>query len=361
MFMRPTTAALAALLFLAAPAAAETDYAAEIKEQDIVLNNFRFGTGETMDKLRIHVSTLGTPQRDAEGRITNAVMVLHGTGGSGHSFLRPQFTELFGPGQPLDVSRYYIILPDNIGHGKSSKPSDGLGMDFPDYDYEDMIRAQRQMLTEGLKVDHLRLMMGTSMGCMHGFMWGERWPDFVQAMMPMACLPTEIAGHNRMWRKLVIEGIKADPAWNGGDYEAQPVLGLRTAASLLQVVGSAPLHLQKEYGTREKADAYIVERVEASIKGLDANDMIYQFDSSRNYDPSADLEKITTPITWVNSTDDFINPWDYGIAEKAADRMPNARYVLIKATDDTRGHSTHTWAKFWKDELIDLLARTEGK
>ncbi|PWG03944.1 alpha/beta fold hydrolase [Sphingosinicella humi] len=361
MFMRLSKAALAALLFLAAPAAAQTDYASEVKEQDIVLDDFRFGTGETMEKLRIHVSTLGTPKRDADGRVTNAVMVLHGTGGSGHSFLRPQFTELFGPGQPLDISRYYIILPDNIGHGKSSKPSDGLAMDFPDYDYADMIEAQHRMLTEGLKVDRLRLMMGTSMGCMHGFMWGERWPDFVQAMMPMACLPTEIAGHNRMWRKLVIEGIKADPAWNGGDYETQPVLGLRTAASLLQVVGFAPLNLQKEYGTREKADAYIVERIEASIKSLDANDMIYQFDSSRNYNPWPGLEKITTPITWVNSSDDFINPWDYGIAEKAAARMPNARYVLIKATDDTRGHSTHTWAKFWKDELIDLLARTEGK
>ena len=355
-----------ALLILAAawaaPAFAQTDYAAQLSEGDVVLKDFRFGTGETLPELRIHYATLGTPRRDAGGHVTNAVMLLHGTGGSGRQFLVPQFAdELYGPGQPLDISRYYIILPDNIGHGGSSKPSDGLRMAFPKYDYADMIEAQRRMLTEGLKVDRLRLMMGTSMGCMHGFMWGEKWPDFVEAMMPMACLPTEIAGHNRMWRKAVIEGIKADPAWKGGNYESEPVQGLRTAASLLQLVGFAPLYLQKEYGTREKADAYITQRIDAAIPKLDANDMIYQFDSSRNYDPSAGLEKIKTPMTWINSSDDFINPWNYGIAEKAAARLPKGRYVLIEATDDTRGHSTHTWAKFWKQELVDLLARTEGQ
>ena len=353
---------LALALLWAAPAAAEVDYAAQMKEGDAILRDFKFGSGETMKELRIHYQTLGTPKRDAKGRVTNAVMVLHGTGGSGRQFLSPQFAqELYGPGQPLDISRYFIILPDNIGHGQSSKPSDGMRMAFPKYDYDDMVEAQRRMLVDTLKVDKLRLMMGTSMGCMHGFVWGEKNPDFVQAMMPMACLPVQIAGHNRMWRKAAIEGIKADPAWAGGDYTSEPQLGLRTAVSLLQVAGFAPLTLQKDYGTRDKADAYIVDRIAKDIPTRDANDLIYQLESSRNYDPSAGLERITTPMTWINSSDDFINPWDYGIAEKAAARLPNGKYILIKATDDTRGHGTHTWAKFWKQDLIDLLARTEGK
>ncbi|MDM7954782.1 alpha/beta fold hydrolase [Blastomonas sp.] len=335
------------------------DYAAQLKQGDAILKDFSFGTGETMAELRMHYATLGTPRRDAQGRVTNAVMVLHGTGGSGLQFLQPQFAqELFGPGQPLDITRYYVILPDNIGHGKSSKPSDGLKMQFPAYDYTDMVKAQRRMLVEGLKVDRLRLVMGTSMGCMHGFVWGQVDPGFVQAMMPMACLPMPIAGHNRMWRKAAVEGIKADPVWAGGDYTAPPVMGLRVAASLLQVAGFAPLYLQKAFPTRDAADAYITQRIEASIKGIDANDIIYQVESSRNYDPSASVEQMTMPVTWINSSDDFINPWDYGVAEDFGERLPDGKYLLIKATDDTRGHSTHTWAKFWTDELVALLARS---
>ncbi|HEY4545202.1 MAG TPA: alpha/beta fold hydrolase [Pedomonas sp.] len=358
-----TLAAAGALAALGAmPVSAEVDYTARLTEGNVVLKNFTFGTGETMAELRMHYATLGTPKRDTKGNITNAVMVLHGTGGSGRQFLAPQFAqELYGPGQPLDITKYYIILPDNIGHGQSSKPSDGQRMDFPKYDYADMVEAQRRMLIEGLKVNHLRLMMGTSMGCMHGFVWGAKHPDFIQAMLPMACLPMQIAGHNRMWRKAAMHGIMSDRAWDNGTYQTPPVRGLRTAVSLLQVAGFAPLYLQKEFPTRDAADAYIVERVEADIPRRDANDLIYQLDASRTYDPSKDLEKITTPMTWINSSDDFINPWDYGLAEKFAERLPGARYVLIKATDETRGHGTHTWAKFWKDELIDLLKRTETK
>jgi homoserine O-acetyltransferase len=343
------------------PAAApEPDYAAMLTQGDIILKDFRFGTGESLPELRMHYATLGTPRRGPDGKINNAVMVLHGTGGTGLQFLQPQFSlELFGPGQPLDISRYYIILPDNIGHGKSSKPSDGLKMKFPAYDYTDMVRAQRQMLTEGLKVDRLRLVMGTSMGCMHGFVWGQVDPGFVQAMMPMACLPMPIAGHNRMWRKAAIEGIKADPAWNGGNYTSPPTMGLRVAASLLQVAGFAPLYLQKAFPTRETADAYITQRIDTAIKGIDANDTIYQVESSRNYDPSATVEAMTMPVTWINSSDDFINPWDYGVAEDFGKRLPDGKYLLIKATDETRGHGTHTWARFWKDELVALLARSE--
>lgn len=343
-----------------APAAAEVDYAAQLKQGDVVLRDFVFSDGEKLAAMNIHYATLGTPRRDRSGRIVNAVMVLHGTGGSGRQFLQPQFAqELYGPGQPLDLERYYVILPDGIGHGQSSKPSDGLRMRFPKYDYADMVEAQRRMLVEGLGVHKLRLLMGTSMGCMHGFMWGESYPQFVQAMMPMACLPVRIAGHNRMWRKAAIEGIKADPAWQSGNYSSQPVQGLRTAVSLLQVAGFAPLYLQKAYPGPDAADSYIVERIAKDIPTRDANDLIYQLSASYNYDPSRALERMTVPMAWVNSSDDFINPSDYGIAEKAASRLPQTRYILIKATDETRGHSTHTWAKFWKNDLVDLLKRTE--
>ena len=353
---------LALILALAAvPAAAQTDYAARLAEGDVVLRDFRFGSGERLAELRIHYATLGTPRRDEAGRITNAVMVLHGTGGSGRQFLQPQFADrLFGPGQPLDLDRYFVILPDNIGHGRSSKPSDGMRMRFPAYDYGDMVEAQRRMLVEGLGVDRLRLLMGTSMGCMHAFVWAQAHPDFVRAMMPMACLPVEIAGHNRMWRHMLVEGIRQDPAWRGGDYDVQPVQGLRTAASILQIAGFAPLHLQQAFPDRRSAEAYIEERIARTLSAVDANDMIYQFESSRNYDPRPGLDRIRTPMTWVNSADDFINPADYGIAEAAAARMPSTRYVLIPASAETRGHSTHTWARFWERELADLLARTEG-
>lgn len=341
-------------------AAAQADYAGQLREGDAILRDFRFASGERMAELRIHYATLGAPRRDSKGAVTNAVMVLHGTGGSGRQFLQPQFAgELFGPGQPLDISRHYVILPDGIGHGKSSKPSDGERMRFPRYDYGDMVEAQRRMLVEGLGVARLRLVMGTSMGCMHIFVWAQAHPDFTRALMPMACLPTEIAGHNRMWRKLAIEGIRSDPAWAGGNYAAQPVQGLRTAVSVLQIAGFAPLHLQKAHPTREAADAYILDRVAKDLPTRDANDLLYQLEASRTYDPWPRLERIRAPMTWINSADDFINPADYGIAEDAARRLKTGRYVLIRATSDTRGHGTHTWAKFWRQELIDLLARTE--
>jgi homoserine O-acetyltransferase len=346
----------------AAPAVAEVDYSTRLKQGDAVFRDFRLANGEKLAELNIHFATLGTPRRDKAGRIVNAVMVLHGTGGSGQQFLAPQFAQqLYGPGQPLDLAKYYVILPDGIGHGKSSKPSGGLRMRFPNYGYADMVEAQRRLLVERLGVKRLRLLMGTSMGCMHGFMWGEAHPEMVQAMMPMACLPVRIVGHNRMWRKAAVEGIKADPAWREGDYASQPVQGLRTAVSLLQVAGFAPLYLQKAYPTAPAADSYIIDRIAKDIPTRDANDLIYQLSASTDYDPSAGLERMTVPTTWVNSSDDFINPWDYGIAEKAAARLPNAKYVLIKATGETRGHGTHTWARFWKDELVDLLRRTDER
>lgn len=330
------------------------------EEADYRIPNFRFRDGSTLPELRIHYSTLGKPHRNAAGQIDNAVMVLHGTGGSGHQFLAPQFAdELYGPGQPLDIRRYWIILPDGIGHGKSSKPSDGLHMRFPRYTYDDMVEAQYRLLHDHLGIGRMRLIMGTSMGCMHGLMWGEAHPDYMRALMPLACEPIELAGFNRMWRQLLIDGIKADPAWAGGEYRTEPRQGLRTAETVLFIAGSAPLNLQKNFPDRDKAAAYAEDRVAKGLAGLDANDLIYQVDASRTYDPSAGLARITAPTTWINSADDFINPRNLDAPQRAVAVMKNARFRLISETPETRGHGTHTWAVNWKGDLADLLARTE--
>ncbi|HEX3421945.1 MAG TPA: alpha/beta fold hydrolase [Sphingomicrobium sp.] len=349
----------ALLAALAAQTAAPAAKTWPTLEADVILRNFRFADGESLPELRIHYTTLGHPHRNSAGEIDNAVMVLHGTGGDGHQFLRPQFAdELYGPGQPLDIRKYWIILPDNIGHGKSSKPSDGLRMRFPKYDYSDMIEAQHRMLMEGLQIRHMRLIMGTSMGCMHSFMWGEMYPHFASALMPLACEPIEIAGLNRMWRQMVIDGIEKDPAWDSGNYSSEPAAGLRTAESILFIAGAAPLNLAANYPTREAAKAYVEQRVESGMADLDANDAIYQFDSSRTYNPWPRLETISAPLTWVNSADDFINPRNLGIPAKALKRMKSARFRLIAETSETHGHGTHTWAAFWKNDLIELLARS---
>ena len=351
----------ALLAALATQAAAPPAKTWPTHEADVILKDFRFADGESLPELKIHYTTLGQPHRNANGEIDNAVMVLHGTGGTGQQFLRPQFAdELYGPSQPLDIRKYWIILPDNIGHGKSSKPSDGFRMKFPKYDYADMIKAQHRMLIEGLGIHHMRLIMGTSMGCMHSFMWGEMYPTFSSALMPLACEPIEIAGLNRMWRQMLIDGIEKDQAWNGGNYTKQPEQGLRTAESILFIAGGAPLNLQKAYPTREAANAYVEQRVESGMAELDANDMIYQFDSSRNYNPWPGLEKINAPLTWVNSADDFINPRNLDIPQQALKRMTRtARFRLIPESADTHGHGTHTWATFWKEDLSELLGRSE--
>lgn len=336
---------------VAAPAPAAHDY---------VIRDFRFQTGERLPELKIRYYTLGSPRLDASGKVTNAVLILHGTGGSGRQFLSPQFADvLFAPGGLLDPATHYIILPDGIGHGGSSKPSDGLRQAFPKYDYADMVAAQHELVTKGLKVERLRLLMGTSMGCMHGFMWAEAWPQAMQAVMPLACLPVEIAGRNRLWRKMAIDAIKADPTWNGGDYTAQPAQGLRTAQDLLILAGAAPLPMQIQLPTRRAVDDWIATELPRRMGAADANDMIYQLDASRTYDPSKGLEAITAPMTWVNSADDFINPPELGIAEREVRRLKTTRYVLIPASPQTRGHGTHTWATLWKDELAALLKRSE--
>lgn len=353
---------LAALALLAAtPALAQTaEPRWQPEERDFIARNVTFRSGEHMDEMRIHYATLGRPHRNRRGEIDNAVLLLHGTGGSGRQFLQPQFAdELFAPGEPLDVERYWIILVDNVGHGRSSKPSDGLRMRFPHYDYDDMVALQHRLLTEGLRVRHARLILGTSMGCMHAFVWGETYPDFARALMPLACEPVEIAGLNRMWRQAIIDGIQNDPAWMNGDYQTQPTAGLRNAASILAIAGAAPLYFQQQWPTRDVATAEIRARIERSMASADANDMIYQFESSRNYNPWPNLERMTAPTMWINSADDFINPRNFTYPQQAIARMgANARFRLIEETAETRGHGTHTWPRFWKQDLIELLARS---
>ena len=347
------------LLFIAAlfatPLHAE-DWSKRGNERDIVLKQFKFATGEVMD-LNIHVTTLGTPRRNAAGQIDNAVMILHGTGGTGQQFYRPQFAdELFGPGQVLDTNKWYVILPDNIGHGKSAKPSDGQRMAFPRYGYLDMVAAQKRLLTEGLGVNHLQLILGTSMGCMHAFVWGTEYPGFARRLAPFACNAMEIAGRNRMWRQMSIDAIKADPLWNDGNYTAAPESGLRTARYISMIAGANALALQTEYPTREKAEAALRSGYAARATGdADANDQIYQLDSSRDYNPAPDLAKITVPVLWINSSDDFINPPEIGMAQQHVKLMPKARFILFPFSPETKGHGTHTWAKFWKADLAKLL------
>jgi len=334
----------------APPAAAEGDF---------IVKNFKFRSGETLPELRLHYTTLGKPVRDAHGRVTNAVLILHGTGGSGSQFLQPIFAgELFGPGQLLDANRYFIILPDGVGHGKSSKPSDGLHAHFPQYDYDDMVTAHHVLLKEGLSVDHLRLILGTSMGCMHSFVWGETYPDFMDALMPLACQPVQIAGRNRIWRKMVMDAIRNDPEWKGGEYSAEPQQALRTALDFLLIAGSAPLYMQKTLPTRDAADIYLDDYFKTRLAGLDANDLLYAVNASRNYDPSPQLEKITAPVMYINSADDFINPPELGMAEREIKRVKNARFVLIPISDETRGHGTHTKAVVWKQYLAELLEKS---
>lgn len=326
------------------------------------IHDFRFGSGETLPDLRLHYLTLGELHRGPDGHADNVVLLLHGTGGSAHSLLNPVFSDvLFGPGQPLDITKYFIVLPDDIGHGESSKPSDGLRMKFPHYDYDDMVRSQHEMLVRALHVDHIRLIFGTSMGCMQSFVWGETYPDFSDALMPMACLPIEIAGRNRMWRYMAMQSIRDDPKWDNGDYASEPVEGLRGAADLLILAGSAPQQMQKDFPTRQQAEDYVNRVVAATVAHTDADDFLYYFDASRNYNPEPKLETITAPVLWMNSADDFINPPELDLAPKLATRMPHAKFILIPASLQTYGHGTHTHAAVWKDEMIQFLQQTEKK
>jgi homoserine O-acetyltransferase len=339
-----------------APLRAETSAP---REGDFVIRNFQFVSGETLPELRLHYLTLGRPIRDARGHTDNAVLILHGTGGSGRQFLAPQFAGvLYGAGALLDTLRYFIILPDGIGHGRSSKPSDGLRARFPHYDYDDMVAAQYRLVTEHLGVDHLRLVMGTSMGGMHTWVWGETHPGSMDALMPLACQPVAIVGRNQLWREMAVDAIRLDPEWKGGEYSSEPRAGLHEALDLLLIAGSAPLQMQKSLATRDSVDRYLEGYRNSRLPALDANDLLYQIEASRHYDPSPGLDRIRARVMFVNSADDFINPPELGIAEREIQKVKGARFVLLPISDQTRGHGTHTWAALWKQYLAELLADT---
>ena len=307
----------------------------------------------------IHYRTLGTPQKDAQGKTTNAVLIMHGTTGSGAQFIRPEFAgELFGKDQPLDATKFFIVLPDGIGHGKSSKPSDGMHAKFPRYGYLDMVEADYRLLTEGLGVNHARLVMGTSMGGMHTWLWGELHPDFMDALMPLASLPTQISGRNRAWRRMVIDAIRNDPSWDGGEYKTQPP-SLRTAAEMLWFMSSNPVLRQKDAPSLAKTDEVLDKFVEQIVKTDDANDVLYALEASHDYDPGPNLEKIRAQLLAINSADDLINPPELGILEREIKRVPKGRAIVIPMSDKTRGHGSHTLAALWKDQLVQLLKETE--
>ena len=349
---------LSLALLCAAMVVQAVDYPAPI-EGDFVLRDFKFANGATLPELRIHYRTLGQPHKNAKGIVTNAVLIGHGTGGSGAQFIRPEFAgELFGAGQLLDATRYYIVLADGIGHGKSAKPSDGLRTKFPLYGYTDMVEAQYRLLTEGLGVNHLRLVMGTSMGGMHTWVWGEHHPEFMDALMPLASLPTQISGRNRVWRKTIIDAIQNDPAWASGNYTTQPPC-LRTAASLIFFMGSNPILRQEQMPTFAKTDEVLDAAMTTAMRDQDANDLLYQISASWDYDPGPGLEKIRAPLTAINSADDLINPPELGILEREIKRVPRGAAVLIPLSPQTRGHGSHTIAALWKEHLARLLERSQ--
>ncbi|HEY2627173.1 MAG TPA: alpha/beta fold hydrolase, partial [Candidatus Udaeobacter sp.] len=320
------------LTFVSAIFTASFVFAAEYPtptEGDYVVRDFKFTSGETLPESRLHYRTLGKPENDAHGQTRNAVLIMHGTTGSGAQFIRPEFAgELFGKDQPLDAIRFFIVLPDGIGHGKSSKPSDGMHAKFPRYGYIDMVEAQYRLLTEGLGVNRARLVMGTSMGGMHTWLWGELHPDFMDALMPLASLPTQISGRNRVWRRLIIDAIRNDPDWRAGDYTAQPS-SLRTAAQMLWFMSSNPVLRQKELPTLTGTDQALSKFVDNYIKTDDANDVLYAVEASHDYDPGPNLEKIRAPLLAINSTDDLINPPELGILEGEIKRVPKGRAVII--------------------------------
>ncbi|MSU23571.1 MAG: alpha/beta fold hydrolase [Opitutus sp.] len=328
------------------------------REGEVVLRDFKFRSGDSLAELRLHYHVLGQPQRDAQGIVRNAVLIMHGTAGAGNNLLRPEFAgELFGAGQPLDATKYFIVLPDAIGHGQSSKPSDGLRAKFPRYGYRDLVDAGRRMLAEGLGVNHLRLVMGTSQGGMLTWLWGEEHPDFMDALLPLASAPTPIAGRNRAWRRLVIDAVRGDPAWREGNYGAQPS-SLRTVAEMFFLVSSNPVLRQTAAPTLAKTDELLDAYVADFVKTHDANDVLYAIEASRDYDPNPALEKIRAPLLAINSADDYVNPPELGLLEREIKRVPHGRALVIPLSAETRGHQSHTYAKLWQDELAKLLAES---
>jgi homoserine O-acetyltransferase len=323
-------------------------------EDTWVVRDFAFRSGERLPELKLHYLTMGKPRRDAAGHVTNAVLLLHATGASSAPFLTSGFLgALFLQGQALDAERYFLILPDGIGHGESSKPSDGLHANFPAYDYDDMVTAQYRLVREHLNIDHLKLVLGTEMGGMQTWLWGERYPDFMDALLPMGSAPAPISGRQRIYRDMVIDAIQSDPAWNGGEYTAPP-RGLLAAQFTMYLMTQSARQLERSAPTPDIADAQFQAWRRRALRLTDANDLLYQFHASKNYDP-AQIEKIRAKVLAINFADDELNPHDLGIVEAAIRRIPKARYVLIPSSDETRGSATALRARVWREHLPELL------
>jgi homoserine O-acetyltransferase len=349
---------------IALPAGAQRGNAPRpgVTEGDFIIRDFKFSDGSTLPEVRIHYATLGKPRKESDGKVHNAVLILHGTGGAGTGFLSAGFGgQLFGPGKLLDTASHFIILPDGLGSGKSSKPSDGLKAKFPKYGYEDMVQAQYKLVTDGLGLNHLHVVMGTSMGCMHSWMWGENWPDFMDGLVPLACAPTQIAGRNRMMRQMIAQAIRSDPEWKNGEYTSPPLMGIRAASELLWMMTSVPMQMSKQYPTRDAAEKAADDYIARQLRSVDANDMLYQYEASRDYDPSAKLEAITVPVLAINSADDQVNPPELGLMEKLMPRVKNVKYVLLPITDQTRGHGTHSMPAIWGSYFGEFLKSIEWR
>lgn len=346
---------LAVLLFAPHPADAQS-FPAPV-ERDFTVRNFTFASGESLPELTLHYRTIGQPHKDADGVVRNGILILHGTGGAGGGFLSENFGgQLFGKGQLYDAERYFIILPDNIGHGQSSKPSDGLRMKFPRYTYADMVRLQHRLVTEGLGLTRLHIVTGTSMGGMHTWMWGYMYPDFMDALIPLASNPVEIAGRNRVWRKALVDAIISDPTWQNGNY-TEPPRGMASAIGFLLMATSVPLQWQKQWPTAKAADEWLQEQITSRMKSTDANDMIYYFRASEDYDPSPHLAKITAPLLAINSADDFVNPPELPMMETLITRVKNGRFILLPISDQSRGHGTHSIPAIWGTHVTEFLTR----
>jgi homoserine O-acetyltransferase len=353
--MKATVLALALALAGPTQASAQATYPAPV-EGDFTVRNFKFESGETLPELKLHYRTIGQPRRDAEGIVRNGILILHGTGGTGRSFLGAGWAgQLYGKGQLYDAERYFIILPDNIGHGGSSKPSDGLRMKFPRYNYTDMVRLQHRLVTEGLGLTRLHVITGTSMGGMHSWMWGYLYPDFMDALVPLASNPVEIAGRNRVWRKLLVDAIVSDPTWKNGEY-TEPPRSLGSALGFLLMATSVPLQWQKQFPTAKAADAWLADQIANRTKNTDANDMIYYFRASESYDPSPHVGKITAPLLAINSADDFVNPPELPMMEMLIKNVKRSTFVLLPISDRTRGHGTHTLPAIWGNHLATFLS-----
>jgi len=324
-------------------------------EGDFIARDFTFASGERMAEVKIHYRTVGTARKDADGVVRNGVLILHGTGGSGGGFLNNNYAgRLFGKGQPLDAERYFIILPDNVGHGRSSKPSDGLRMKFPKYRYADMVRLQYELVTKGLGLTNLKLIMGTSMGAMHAWNWGYMYPGFAAGLMPLASNPVEIGGRNRVWRKFLIDAIEQDPTWMHGEYKEQP-RGLSSAIGFLLMATSVPLQWQKQFPTVAAADKFVADQVASRSKSTDANDMLYHYHAIEDYNPAPHLSKITSRLLAINSADDFVNPPELPMMQELIKQVKNGRFILLPISDETRGHGTHSIPAIWGPELVKFL------